>query len=395
MTVAIDGVAFDELAGADLTVDRYYFGGRAGTWGDDPIAKLLPVGFMGGFRCAAAPARGLARLAVLVSSGRDPDWPDVLDEQAGTFIYYGDNKSPGKELHDTPKGGNALLRDVFARCYGTPADRESVPPFLLFTGTGTYRDTRFRGLLAPGSATSQPDDDLRAIWRSKGGLRFQNYRARFSVLAVSPVSRSWIEEVLAGDILGSHCPAVWRRWVEGRAYHTLAAKPTRVARSRTQQEPSDGEGREIVSTIHGWFAERPHDFEAFALALWRMMAPATGAAEVTRPSRDGGFDAAGDYVLGPPSDPISLDFALEAKCYGPNTSVGVGDMSRLISRLRLRMFGVFVTTSYFSEQMYREVRDDGHPVVMICGRDMVEALRGHGFTTHSVVEAWLAQRFPR
>lgn len=43
-------VGFDELAGADLVVDRIYKGGTAGNAGDDPLARLLPVGNQGGFR---------------------------------------------------------------------------------------------------------------------------------------------------------------------------------------------------------------------------------------------------------------------------------------------------------------------------------------------------------
>jgi hypothetical protein len=31
----------------------------------------------------------------------------------------------------------------------------------------------------------------------------------------------------------------------------------------------------------------------------------------------GGWDAIGDYLIGPPSDPVAVEFALEAKCYGP------------------------------------------------------------------------------
>jgi len=56
-------------------------------------------------------------------------------------------------------------------------------------------------------------------------------------------------------------------------------------------------------------------------------------------------------------------------------SVGVRDMSRLISRIRHRMFGVFVTTSHFDRQAYDEVRTDGHPIILISSRDLVETLR--------------------
>ena len=84
-------------------------------------------------------------------------------------------------------------------------------------------------------------------------------------------------------------------------------------------------------------------------------------------ARDGGSDAIGEYLLGPLADRVPVDFALEAKCYAPTTSVGVRDVRRLVSRLRHRNFGVFVTLSYFNDQVYSEVREDGHPIAMICG----------------------------
>ncbi|MFJ4650453.1 hypothetical protein ACIP5Y_04160 [Nocardia sp. NPDC088792] len=73
---------------------------------------------------------------------------------------------------------------------------------------------------------------------------------------------------------------------------------------------------------------------------------------------------------------------------------GVKDMSRLISRLKHRQFGAFVTLLYFNDQVYREVRADGHPVVMICGRDIVDSLRQHGYGDVGAVQAWLDSGFP-
>ncbi|VFA98875.1 Uncharacterised protein [Nocardia cyriacigeorgica] len=69
-------------------------------------------------------------------------------------------------------------------------------------------------------------------------------------------------------------------------------------------------------------------------------------------------------------------------------------MSRLISRIRHRQFGVFVTLSYFGAQAYKEVRDDGHPIVMVCGRDVVDTLRQNGIGDAQRVKAWLDSRFP-
>ena len=74
-----------------------------------------------------------------------------------------------------------------------------MPPFLLFEKeTIAGRDVRFRGLMVPGSPLVLADEQLVAIWRNRQGQRFQNYRATFTVLDQSVVSRTWVDNVLAG-----------------------------------------------------------------------------------------------------------------------------------------------------------------------------------------------------
>ncbi|GGP40834.1 restriction endonuclease [Streptomyces variabilis] len=389
---------FEHLGDADLVIDAVYAGGTFGHSGDDPISKLVPgTGNQGGFRYAGSPAQGTVRLAVLYTSGAAVDWPDHLDAETGTFTYYGDNRTPGRGLHETPRKGNVLLRDAFELSHGTAQQRASgVPPFLLFEKVAPGRSVRFRGLLAPGGPTLAPDDELSAIWRASGARRFQNYRARFTVLDEASVPRTWIRHLLAGgDPLGGDCPEAWRAWVESRVYRPLLAPATTVIRSTAQQLPSDPVGEAILSEIREYFRGRETEFEACAVAIWRLIAPATGTVDVTRPSRDGGRDAVGSYVLGPSAAPISIDFALEAKCYGPGNSVGVREVSRLISRIRHRNFGVLVTTSHFNQQVQSEVHEDGHPIALVCGRDITDALRQHGRTTPAAVKDWLQRSFPR
>jgi len=181
-------------------LDRIYKGGTAGNAADDPLARLLPgVGNQGGFRAMGKAANDAVRLVVLYTSGAEPDWPDELDPYTGAFTYFGDNRSPGRELHDTPRKGNLLLRSTFERAHCGPDGRAKVPPFLLFDKPGTGRDVRFRGLLAPGSDRISGEEDLVAVWRTTKGQRFQNYRARFTVLNASSITRDWIRELQAGD----------------------------------------------------------------------------------------------------------------------------------------------------------------------------------------------------
>lgn len=395
MTAPRQLIRFDALAQADLVLDAEYEGGTAGTTADDPLQRLLPVGNQGGFRYKGSVARGDVRLVVLYTSGENPDWPDALDEKTGLFTYYGDNRLPGGRLHETPRSGNLILRDAFAATHGDHNSRRGVPPFLLFAKASPKgRNVIFRGLLAPGAATLAADDDLQAIWRSTSGQRFQNYRAAFTVLNTPVVDRAWIDQILAGQPLGDACPPAWAEWVHGRAYDTLIAPATKVIRSRADQLPPDPVGKQILAAIHQHFTGRWSDFEACAVEIWRMLAPNTGITTVTRASRDYGRDAIGSYELGPAADRIPLDFVLEAKCYGPDSSVGVKETSRLISRIRQRMFGVLVTTSYVHEQAYSEVREDQHPIVIICGRDIVDILRRKGYSTPTEIKAWLASAFP-
>ena len=123
-------VPFDQLATADLTVERVYQGGSAGNWADDPLAQLLPVWNQGGFRTNGSPAKDEVRLAVLFTSGAEPDWRDVLDIYTERFIYYG---TTGR------RGGSCMTRRGGATCC-CGRFRAGKP--------GRGRDVRFRGLLA-------------------------------------------------------------------------------------------------------------------------------------------------------------------------------------------------------------------------------------------------------
>jgi AspBHI-like restriction endonuclease/restriction endonuclease len=389
-------VPFHQLYRADLHVDRQYEGGASGNVGDDPLQRLLPVGNQGGIRYKGSVQKDDVRLVVLYTSGEDPDWPDRLDPFTGTMTYFGDNKRPGKDLHDTQRRGNQLLRKIFDRAHSGPAERALVPPVLVFSKGERGRDVLFWGLAAPGSSAIAAGDDLVAVWRAVKGERFQNYRATFTVLDEAATPRMWIDEVISGVPLGPACPPGWRLWAEKGIYRPLVSERLDV-RSRAEQTPTTEAGRRIIDRLHRYFSVDlgdPTRFEQCAVDLWRMIAPATGDVDVTRPWRDGGRDAVGNYHLGPNLDPLAVEFALEAKCYGPDNSVGVGDMSRLISRLRYRQFGVFVTTSHFNKQVYREVRQDRHPVVLVCGRDIVDVLRSQGVTAEAEVLRWLRDRYP-
>lgn len=375
----------------DLVVDKIYHGSRHGNAADDPLPEIVGVSGGGGFRYIGdRTTLDRLHLITLKSNFNDPDWPDHLDRETGRFTYYGDNKKPGNQILDTPRGGNRILTYLFAGRHD-PTVTDHFPVILLFGWTGKYRDVRFLGLAVPGTPSLGPDDDLVAIWRTGGeNERFQNYRAEFTVLDVPVISQDWLNDVRNGNaVVSRYAPRPWLEWLKSRKYRPLAAPHSLETRTREQQIPDNWGSRAILEAVYNRFKDDPHGFEACALEIARLMMPDIADAELTRPWRDGGRDAVGEYRIGTEQSSIQVDFALEAKCYNPvGKGVGVKELSRLISRLRHRQFGILVTTSYLASQAYNELKEDKHPVVVICGVDIAGLLRKK-IGTVDQIKKWL------
>ena len=240
----------------------------------------------------------------------------------------------------------------------------------------------------PGSPALAATEDLVALWKTTELQRFQNYKAVLTILDEAVIPRAWIHAVGRGEASGP-APDAWRTWVSAGGIRPLIAPRSLLVRSKAEQLPVTPEDRALIEVIRQRYKDNPHGFEVCAGALTRLLLPDVARLDLTRPWRDGGRDGIGRLRIGKPPAAIEVDFALEAKCYGANSSVGVREVSRLISRIKHREFGVLVTTSYVDRQAYQEVTDDGHPVILTVARDIVGLLRSVGVQTPEQVDAWL------
>jgi len=397
-------IPFSLLSSSDLIIDAVYEVGRQGNAADDPISKMLEgVGNQGGFRAAG---RGPdKKYVVLYTSGEEKDWPDTLDLSTGQFTYFGDNRTPGHQLHETPRKGNEILRRTFELLHAAPPMRAVIPPFFIFKWYPTpasSRSVQFKGLAVPGFTGLPATVDLVAVWKTTKGQRFQNYRAIFTVLDAPVIARGWLQELAAGsvvDAVGS-APAAWLDWVRSGRAMALSSENTTIIRSIEEQRPDTPTKTAILRVVFEYFEQAPIAFEAFAARLFQMHDPRVIVDTITRASVDGGRDAIGRYLLGLSDDPVYAEFSLEAKCYQPGfdetspNTVGVREASRLISRIRHRQFGVLVTTSMIARQAYQEVREDRHPIIFLSGRDITNILVNNGFNTPELVTSLLHTEFP-
>lgn len=226
----METVSFEQLSQTDLVVGKVYEGGVGGALAGEPISKVLPgVGNQGGIRMSGR--AGARKFVVLYTTLMDRDWPDELDPETGKLVYFGDNKIPGRELHETGPGGNLLFKEVYADLHAPENRVHNIPPFFLFSRSGTAassRSAKFHGICVPGHPGFSEMDDLVAVWKTKDRTRFQNYRAVFSVLNIDLVSRGWIADMCAGDRMSGNAPPAWRNWVESGKYDLLR-RPDRAS----------------------------------------------------------------------------------------------------------------------------------------------------------------------
>ncbi len=390
-------VSFDSLGEANLVVDTIYEGGKIGGKASEVLSKLLPgCSNSGGFRkVLRKDGSGLPAYVVLYTSMQELAWPDYLDEETGVFRYYGDNRTPGKTILDTPRKGNQLLEFVFECLNSNDGSIKNIPPFFIFKKTGTGWDVQFLGLAAPGNPKISPDKDLVAFWRTMDEQRFQNYEAYFTVLETAePISREWLNKLIYDHENSlKYAPAAWRRFVsQGRnGIAPLISKRLPKVPTKYDQLQTKNEGKHCLEAIRQHYTDNPYGFENCARFILEKLDNRFQDFSLTRPWRDGGRDALGYYVIGMESKanyPLRIDCAMEAKCYNERHAVGVKEMSRLISRIRYRQFGVMITTSYVHEQAYKEIMEDGHPILVVSATDIAQVLRRTAIDERNINE-WL------
>ena len=198
-------IDFNKLNKSDLIKDCICKGGDANNLSSEPISKILPVGNQSGIRFAGTSEQ--PSLVVLYSTFSDIDWPDLINGDLVT--YYGDNKEPGREIHETL--GNRLFRGIFNNLHLNR--KNEVPPIFLFSKGSTGFAGIFKGLLVPGSTNHLETEDLIAIWKTQNNQRFQNYKAIFTLLPVQIITRKWINDIVSGNKMSQNSPKEWRIWI--------------------------------------------------------------------------------------------------------------------------------------------------------------------------------------
>lgn len=373
---------------------------------DEVISKLMGVGIQGGIRSIGSKLN--AKYVVLFTTGEDLYWQDTIDEELGVLMYFGDNKKPGTDIHETKLGGNVIFREAFKRASSQEfVVRSEIPPFFVFAKHGKGRNIKFIGLAVPGVKEKDEKDWLNAVWGNRDGERFLNYKAYFTILDTKDGSTSsnstsinlaWLNDIEEGNAFESiYAPKSWKEYVSKGKFSPLIAIKERKIRSTKDQLTKSVNDKSMLKYIHDYFIkiDNGYSFEKFAVDIIRGFDKSIISVYRTQPHKDGGFDGYGTYrIFDINNSSMIVDFFLEAKCYKEDVSIGVKQTSRLISRIKNRQFGIMFTTSFVANQAYSEILDDQHPIVVISGGDIIDYLKIHKDIKDSKqLEVWLTDNY--
>ena len=377
--------------------------------GGEVLSKLLQVGNQGGFRFKGTVKR--PQFIALFTSGEDVYWRDDFNSDLGIFLYYGDQKTPGKDLTDTKFKGNLILQEIFEwACSDNIAIRRQIPPIFVFKKVHG-RDLQFLGLAVPGIGGKPQKDWLTAVWGATNkGKRFLNYKSYFTILDTkkgckaevnqSGINLGWLTDIERNACGSKYAPIEWLNYIENRKYHSLTAISETSIKTKEEQLPPESNQVQcqMLKALQDYFIQkdRGYSFESFASDIVQQIDENVIRLDVTRPFKDGGIDAIGKYqAFNAGTQSVIVDFYLQAKCYAPfKAAVGVKDTSRLISRIKNRQFGVMVTTSYINSQAYKEIVEDGHPIVLVTGKTIIDVLidKYEIYTVDSLM-SWLKREY--
>ena len=333
-------------------------------------------------------------------------WHDKCDPDNGYVKYYGDNK-----YYDTPQkpedapGNKVLLEMIKYNQCGDEADRIAhAVPIIIFekcTLDGrAHGNSIFHGIGVIESAelVTQYDEKHRY---------FANYLFSFCILSLSDADESldwdWIRDRCNSSLetkdTADHAPGSWKRWLKegNESLHLLRRSISGMGLLKaSDQKPSNMNTLKRIYENYGG-KNRSNDknkFEYLALEATMRALEESGTkckpGWITKASGDGGVDFVLRADLGQGKlSSVKIVVLGQAKCTDPAKPVNGRDIARTVARLKRGWIGAFVTTSYFSESVQREVNEDDYPLLMINGAKIAEIVEREIFESKQTLEEYL------
>jgi hypothetical protein len=331
-------------------------------------------------------------------------WEDVHRPDQGFARYFGDAK-PGVKSAEEYLGNDRML-NAFVLQSGDKADRVEAPPILVYEAVPYAGRTKGQVMFHGVGVITRAE--LVVQRHEKSQSTFPNYVFEIALLDLSQENEElnweWINARRDPTFTSEEClqlaPSAWKKWVSAGPAGLVGLRRNVITRnvvSEKMQRPSKGSSEEkILKGIYDYYSGKNHRFEAMAefvvQEIFREQHTDYKPGWITQGSGDGGYDFVGAVDL----DPIgalksSRQVVIgQAKCEKLDKATNGMHIARLAARLRRGWIGVYVTTSYFSIPVQREVLVDRYPVILIDGGRVASVVRryliDHGIELQELLE---------
>ena len=316
----------------------------------------------------------------------DTPWQDKYEPDRGYIRYYGDNKSSAT---NPDKDGNHTLL-MLKKKYDSGDKNERLTdavPIVFFERTTV--NGRVKGNLRFHGYGIVEKAELVTQFDTKKNEYFSNYLFHFCVFTMKEDCESfdwnWIakrcDPTLTTEETHKYAPNAWKKWVnEGRERLHLVRRTVSIFDTvkKTDQVPSKNtkEYNRLLD-IYNYYDGKKHKFEYLAMEVTKKTLEKNGVSCVPGWITERTGDMGIDYVLrmdiGKEAlSGIKIIVLGQAKCTKPESTTNGNDIARTVARLKRGWIGAFVTTSYFSDPLQRELNEDKYPIMLINGKTIAE-----------------------
>lgn len=331
---------------------------------------------------------GIRRPAILISSSphkigsKETPWQDFFDSDSGHIRYYGDNKESDKDPSTAP--GNRILLQAWEihNSSDYTVRRDSVP--LVFFER-VSKDGRKKGFVRFQGFGIVERVELVTQYDRNKERTFSNYAFDFAVFSLLDNNEqfdwNWINDrrnpSLELDKTLIRAPHSWKQWIKTGSgsldrYRRRVSKLMTLSPEEQRESLMDTSSREAqaLNEVYKFYMGKKRCFEALAAVVAEQVIKSSGGdyrfGWITRPP-DGGADFIGRLNVGSGFGAAKLVVLGQAKCEKPDVPTSGNHIARTVARLKRGWIGVYVTTSYFSDAVQREIIEDEYPIVLING----------------------------
>ena len=310
-------------------------------------------------------------------------WQDILNPDMGYVRYFGDNKTP--QNPNLADGNKLLLEQYNYHSNSDESERAKSAPLIIFENLRYnnkkkgYRKLLGFGALNKVSLVSQIN---------KNNESFSNYQFDISILNLNNENEqlNWQWIVDRYNLINSkggmeYAPKSWQHFIK-KGHSSLNSLSRRISSlqiiKKEKQIPVKGtKSYDCLNEIYDFYTtnKKKHNFELLAARITKSILSENCNKYldgwITQSGSDGGADFISRMDIG--SSNLSLVKQViygQAKCTMIDKPINGKDISRTVARLRRGWLGVFVTTSFFSDSLQREVIEDEYPIMLICGQDL-------------------------